>query len=598
MAQMIPNRLLPSTTSFAEKRLYKAFQEQLSDEFIVFHSRWWQVIDPRKGAQDGEVDFIIAHPSLGILILDVKGGQISYNAKSEEWYQNSNRMKESPFQQATRNKYSLLSFLKERPYFCRRFINIGHSVGFPDVDVMQARLRLDSPRQIVLDRSDVRDLKNWINTAFYHYQNSSRMDEIGFQGIEEIKSLLAQSWELRPLLKIDIEEEKEAIIRLTEQQYVLLDFLGQHRRAAIKGCAGSGKTLLAVEKAKRLSQQGFRVLLTCYNKNLGQFLAQSLSQENITISHFHGLYSMTDSSSGNQSYDGYSKTEEFFKETYPNLLVQKANSQGLEFDAVIVDEGQDFRENWLLALQCLLTDPNYGIFYIFYDDRQNIYLPNWKQPFDFPPYPLTENCRNTQNIHNYLNQFYSKEASIKSKGPIGRPVEILQYKTTNELKEILNQKLNYLIAENYVPAKDIVVLTPLKTERSILSTIRTAANFSFKCRNYQSRNQKSENTVFWTSVYQFKGLESPIVILVEIEDSALNSQNSLLYVGASRACSHLIIISNEQSKPDKPGVSKPRGAPWKICPNCGSDYTIDWGKNKIGNPQFQCCHCGKVYAKE
>ncbi len=290
MARMIPDHFRGDTKSQAEQTLYRAFRDQLPDQFVVFHQVPWQHRDLRSGARDGEADFVIAHPDLGILIIEVKGGQIRYDGASDRWFSNQYEIND-PFRQARESKHSLLSFLKERPYWRNRWITIGDAVAFPDVVAPQGLLRPDAHRTCLLDKTDLSDLTRWIQRAFAHFagQDTSR-GAPARQGVDDLVQLLSPSLDLRPLLGVAIAEEAQEFIRLTENQFRLLRFIGRERQAAISGCAGSGKTLLAAEKARRLGRQGLTVLLTCYNVNLAEFLRAELSDEpNIRVAHFHGL---------------------------------------------------------------------------------------------------------------------------------------------------------------------------------------------------------------------------------------------------------------------------------------------------------------------
>ena len=143
---------------------------------------------------------------------------------------------------------SLLDKLKELPYWRGRWITVGYAAAFPDVAV-KGGLRLDAPRELILDGSNMADLAAWVNQALQYLQGRRPDDHpLGTRGIEELTALLSPSWDLRRLLSTEIEEEKRELARLTEEQFIMLDFLGRHRRVAISGCAGSGKTTLAVEK--------------------------------------------------------------------------------------------------------------------------------------------------------------------------------------------------------------------------------------------------------------------------------------------------------------------------------------------------------------
>src|SRR3989442_10646431 len=76
MARMYPEQLLDFVESSAERLLYKLFEVQLPDSFIVMHGVKWLMRNRRHHDQDGEIDFLIVHRELGLLILEVKGGRI------------------------------------------------------------------------------------------------------------------------------------------------------------------------------------------------------------------------------------------------------------------------------------------------------------------------------------------------------------------------------------------------------------------------------------------------------------------------------------------------------------------------------------------
>ncbi len=288
MAKMFPEKLRSDVKSNAEKLLYKALQEQLSDSFTVFHQVRWQVRNLRNGARDGEADFVIACPNLGILIVEVKGGEIRYNGRADQWYSNNDSVKD-PFKQACDSKYSLLSRLRELSFWKNSWIPIGHAVAFPNVEV-NGSLPLDAPREIILDCTQLNNLSGWVQAVLNYWrgqnppQNPSR-SKFDANSVKELIKVIAPIDRVLPPRHND-----DAFKDLTEQQISIVDFLANHRRVAISGCAGSGKTLLALEKARRLNEQGFSVLLTCYNKGLATFMSQSVNwKPNLHIYTFHAL---------------------------------------------------------------------------------------------------------------------------------------------------------------------------------------------------------------------------------------------------------------------------------------------------------------------
>ncbi|MEC4991299.1 MAG: NERD domain-containing protein/DEAD/DEAH box helicase, partial [Oscillatoria sp. PMC 1068.18] len=289
MAKMYPETLSPDIKSPAERLLYQAFAQQLPDNYTVLHQVSWQYRHPNSLVEDGETDFLIAEPSLGILILEVKGGKIRYDSSLEKWYSNQQQIKD-PFWQVRQSKHQLIKLLKEKSYWQKRWIDIGHCVAFPDVIVPQ-RLLPDAPQEIILDNSNLDNLAAWIkNVLIYYRRQDENQQNHNFFSVQRLVNILKPSIYLPSLLSATIQQQKQESIKLSEQQFRILDFLGRHRRAAISGCAGSGKTLLAMEKVRRLREQEFTVLLVCYNRGLAKFLRRSFVRDkDLYIYNFHAL---------------------------------------------------------------------------------------------------------------------------------------------------------------------------------------------------------------------------------------------------------------------------------------------------------------------
>jgi hypothetical protein len=366
---MYPNQLSPDTKSNAERKLYQAFRNELEDEYTIFHGVAWPSLDAEGRPRDGEADFVIAHPQRGILVMEVKGGAIRYSPRTGQWTSTDRTGQvhdvKAPFAQAKDNKYILLDSLKGRLSQPRRRINIGHAVAFPDVVVGEDWLGPDKPRHIVLDATDLADLSGWVGRALAYWRGPETQKETapGEEVVKALMDFLGKEWELRPALWGDFVQEQQQLICLTEQQYLILDALNRQRRAAICGCAGSGKTMLAVEKATRLARQGFHVLLTCFNKHLAADLRARLKPSpNLDIVNFHAL--CYDLARRADVLPVKRDDDTFFNRQLPEALMDAADALDIHYDAIVVDEGQDFREDWWIPLQTLLRDPDHGILYI------------------------------------------------------------------------------------------------------------------------------------------------------------------------------------------------------------------------------------------
>src|SRR6266699_6212733 len=367
---------------------------------------FWAVLC--KHPQDGEADFVIAHPDRGVLVVEVKGGTIRRDGKSGRWMTSTSGITNGiadPVEQAKDSKYVLLDRLK---LALDRYIVIGHAVAFPDVEIKSTFLGLALPRQIVLDATDLPQLAPWVRRALDYWDGRYSQQEtpLGQDGLKQLISMLGNQWVIRPALWRQFDEEGRQLMQLTKQQYAILDSLNRHRRVIISGFAGSGKTLLAVEKAVRLSRQGFRTLLVCYNSNLAADLRQRLTDVAplwimLDVDTFHNLCFRLAREYGVPIPDGTHDTN-YFASVLPTVLADVAMRSKARYDAMIVDEAQDFDPGWWQPLRSLLRDGENGIWYLFFDDNQRLYDRPLQFPIDVPPYQLTINCRTTQRIHDQV----------------------------------------------------------------------------------------------------------------------------------------------------------------------------------------------------
>ncbi len=539
----LPESVLSDPKRQAERKVFEAFSE-LGQSFVVFYSVAWQARKDGR-TRDGEADFVIAHPDLGILVLEIKGGGVSYDASKGEWT-TTDRYGESyvidPVEQARKSHYTLLDKLKDLPEWdSSRFLTIGHAICFPDVVLESKSLKLDLPREIIVDHNNLKNIEESIQHIFEYWADKNWRAPLGKDRLAIVESLLGRSFKITTPLGVELDREDEKLIELTERQMFLLDFLSARRRAAIAGCAGSGKTMLAVEKARRLYEQGFNVLLTCFNAALADDLAQRLPD--VSVLHFHGLCKEVANTAGFAIQVAKSE-QEYNEVVLPDMLMKAVDETGPMFDAIIVDEGQDFKETYWIALASLLKEKE-GIFYVFYDDNQNLYggAASLKGIVDEEPFLLPENCRNTKSIHNVVNSFYSGSTRIICNGPVGRVPELHTYRDSVEMVKGIQSILYKLINEEHIPAEDIVILTPHAQERSALKPTTKLGNFSLT-----PNLPKRRNEIQATTIHRFKGLERKVVILAEIDGDFMYNPEILMYVGSSRARTHLLFFI-EQNAP-------------------------------------------------
>lgn len=553
MAQMYPTPIDPTTVSQAERKLYTLFRDQLDDSYLVFHSVRWHWKDGDGNASDGEADFVIVHPTQGILVLEVKGGGIARDMRKGIWSTTTRDGQtfeiKNPIKQAINNKFKLLAVLKES---LKKYIVIGYAIAFPDIQVGSQRLGADFSQNILLDLSHLSSLAAWVKNVMRYWWKEeipARRSGLGPQGISAILDILGKQWDIHPALWGQLADEHRELLHLTQQQYFLLDALNYHRQALISGFAGSGKTMLALEKAVRLERQGFRVLLLCYNRNLAYDLRSRVKGwgVNLFIYNFHDLCMKIAQETGMDEIVNGARNEQYFRQVLPQALHETAQRRRVVYpsslpwiyNAIIVDEGQDFYDEWWSALQELFPKRKESIFYIFYDDSQRLYPTPHSYPISTPPYPLTMNCRTTQAIHHQFMRFYPGTETCTAHGPQGRPPAIIYY-PAGDLQQTVQATLTRLTQEEGIPLKEIMILTPFSLQKSQIKSVNELMSWSGDWIG-------EKKTAVITTIHAAKGLERPVVLLAELErrfssEKQRQEMEKYLYIACSRAQTHLIIL--------------------------------------------------------
>lgn len=535
MAVMYPERF-PAGGPESEREVYTVLLG-LPNDWYVFHDVAWQSSTAGETG-DGQADFVLMHPTKGIIVLEVKGGGIEVD-RGQYVSVDRNGIRhviKNPFAQARTSKHVLLDYLKScipgLPY-----VAMAHGVVFSDV-TDPPRLGPEAPAEIVIDRRGLRDIAAAISRLLEH---SGRSCQLEARHVERIISLLAPTATIRPILRDDIEDARARLIHLTDDQYRLLRQIRRNRQALVYGGAGTGKTLLAVERSRQLAAEGFRVLLTCYNRALGEFLATNLAGETgITVARFHELtYRLARAAAlpWPQNPD-----QEWFDITAPDLLVDAAGINGFEIDAVVVDEGQDFAPSWWEALRLLMTDPEQGPFYVFADHHQAIYRnpSEWEPPFDGFVFELITNCRNTLPIASRVADVYGDDVDT-----LGAPGPEPEYQEVGSFADAVRETrriLVRLLQDDGLGPDQVVVLT---ASAALAEQLR-----SRPVATHQLVEIGGDGVVVDT-FHSFKGLESDVVIAVlpDFSTPALAEQHrGLAYIGLSRARAHLIALGRPEAR--------------------------------------------------
>jgi hypothetical protein len=547
---------LADLPSQAEAKVYRALRDGLPPDFVVLFQVAWILRREEEQAKDGETDFVVCHPDLGYVCIEVKGGGVGFESSSGDWFSvDRHRQKHAinnPVNQALKAKYSIRSKLNEHQRW--RDLSLtnvlrGHAVFFPDVGDVNALSRPDMPHSLVGCVKDLQDPKAWIDAVFAFWgNNASGFSPLGRRGVDVLREVFARSFVVAPLISSQLADQEARRLVLTNDQIRVLDFLRSHRRVAVNGGAGTGKTVLALEKARRLATQGFRTLLTCYNRQLADHLSNLCSSTpNLDVMSFHQLchrqVERANRVSGRELVSEAKVTypgKDLYEVQMPNALGYSLEILPDRYDAIVCDEGQDFREEFWVPLELLLTDYGSSPLYVFYDDNQNLYARAGTFPIRDEPFSLTTNCRNTAPIHEAAYRHYK---GVPVNPPENQGDDVLFYESPSREPQAykINALVVDLIAKHGVTPGEIVVLVADAIHK--LDYYETLRRLPLpKSATWLEEGNRSKNKILIDTIQRFKGLESPIVILWGLDTIDLSKNQELLYVGMSRAKSLLVIV--------------------------------------------------------
>lgn len=533
MATMIPSTVRDFHGSKGEERVFHALRG-LPERFTVIHSFRWlhpgtkQGFGAKIGAQ-GEGDFVLFDPSAGVLVIEVKGGDVW--CEGGEWRQRNRRTGDvrriSPEEQAR----STVHRIREDIRF--KIPNSGsllfcHAIWFPDGVVERSQLPMYCPSEIVLDAEDIARPEVAMRRvfAYWHKVLPGRKGLSSEEG-QRVIDALAPTFSIVRSLRQSIDEREEQFIQLTHEQARIVDYLDEQGHAAVHGAAGTGKTLVAIEKAKRLASPSEPVLFLCYNSALKAFLESRHAHPNIHYATFHGLAREVIGPDGS------------LEDAERALLAHLIEERSIPYAHLIVDEAQDFRREWLEYLKYHFRD---GIYYVFYDRNQLVQSDDARWLDDVPcRLVLSRNCRNTDRIARTAYRAASLPISptLNVTGP--KPV---LHVVPDENAAIETAKALLESAQNLgkTPAHELAVLT--------LDTLPKDSSWRrLRIGKKEVVDVPMPERVTLTTARRFKGLEASLVIVADADFRKAEDPDwrRRLYVACSRArhAVHIITLNCE-----------------------------------------------------
>jgi hypothetical protein len=530
MARMIPAEPLSFHGSAAEEEVFAALKG-LAPDVTVFHSvRWVREGPTASGRPMGEADFVVLDPQHGLLFLEVKGGAIRLEAG--QWYQRCAGAEWKPIDPEEQARHSMHTL--RRRIAARLPVGdhcpCGHAVWFPQVEAPRTGLPPSITPAMLLDRRALQAPAVAVRAAFNHWDfGEARLSEAGRRRILEV---LAPTLDLAPTLQVECDARERRFVQLTEEQARILDFLDAQRVATIAGSAGTGKTLLAMEKARRLGAEGGRVLFLCYNATLRRVLQRQAPASGVD---YHTFHSLARRFSGREGDAFEAQVQAFLTH-----LADDANDW--PYDHVLIDEGQDFESDWIQWLEHRTG----GTFYVFYDRHQLVQqarMPAWVEEAECR-LTLHRNCRNTNQIARMAWRAGSVPVA-RGLGSVDGPRPVLHEHAGRDAIVRRVRDLVVRLRREGLAVGDIAILSPLGAEQAALAGVASLADVPLT-------DEPEPGAICRTTVRKFKGLEAKVVLMTDVDLARLADPElrRLLYVGCSRArhALHLFVPAVDESQ--------------------------------------------------
>ncbi len=516
---MIPSQPL-NTSSQAELRVF----DQLRKTFAGPERMGWFAMHslnlPRhEYKRFGEIDFVACGPE-GLFVLEVKGGGVSCNDGiwiTENRYGETERLRESPFKQAESALHGLRGKI---PASVANVFVVGYGVVLPDVERLPDSAEWD--RAVLADARDFRQFEKWLTRLIGYWRaKDARKGTASSSQRNVLQQLLRPDFEAVVPLHVSAHDVETRIARLTEDQLRLIDIVEANPRVICSGGAGTGKTMLALELAKRWSASGMKTALTCHSPWLKGFLERN-AMPGLTVSLAESIH-------------------------------VAAKRVGIKkFDALIVDEGQDILNMDALDRldRSLVGGLSEGHWCFFHDANNQsglcgFYVPDaydYLQSFSPVRIPLKTNCRNSLPILHRIQGDLGADVGNPGVGD-GPAVREVHVADAQSAVRALEKELRGLVdGEGFNPG-DIVVLSPFSFARSWTSSLPVELCDSIAVLDGASSRNVIRKAIGFAQIGDFKGLESEVVVLVDMPGPGRSETlRSYHYVGMSRARALLSMI--------------------------------------------------------
>ena len=523
MAVMYPKDIAQYAPTDSEQIVYYELKQQLPDSFEVFYSvSWTYTKNGRK--EKSEADFVVVSPDYGFLCFEVKGGS-GIRVIDNEWTLLDNihgdrKLPRSPYDQAEASMYFFKSAYANEYSIDYQGI-YGAGVIFPFYAVDDIEKLSNRSAVCTIDSTGLNDLYNRIKKMFKFWGGTS----FGFKLYEKNQH---KTFVEIICKRIAIDAAAGALVKYKERQLDVINrvqdgyiyFLSNIRQFYIRGGAGTGKTWIAMKMANMEADiPEHKVLFLCASPHLADMIR---NQTNSDV----------------DVWDIDSLVKEVSKE--PSMyvapkyigVVDSLKSDLPQYDAIFIDEAQDFSEDLAFLVKSLLVDEHKSRLGVFYDDVQILRDSSFGDAFmiSTPPFLLHENIRNTANIYAWAMEETELGTDVIT-NPVEGPTPVSErIMDSKHLVHRLENLFKRYLDEEGLSTSSLVVLVE-EEDPFIDSFNGKIAKWSFV-----KEQAINNDEIQVASVENYKGLEADMVIYIHGKDVTDNMN----YIAYTRARYYLL----------------------------------------------------------
>lgn len=520
----------PVFRSHAEKSVWQTLRRQLRDDDVLLHGL-------RFSGDDGEweVDLVVGLPDLGFATIEVKGGYVSRS--DGQWWQSTpeGRRPVDLEHQYVRAKHMVRRYLEPRWSYGRP--RIVPMVALPSTPMGADDPSPGLPRSWVLDRDDLRDAARRIEDLLVSDLPDQPRARPSREAVDAAVDVLAGRGDPQRDVAGQSAVREEHVDRLTEEQYGVLTVARDIDAYRLTGGPGSGKTWLAIEQARRWAADGRRTAFVCYSRGLATWVRRRVAtwpkraRSRVWVGTFHALGPHW----GAEIPPDAGQDPEYWESELPRLMTALAAELPTDerFDAIVVDEAQDFADTWWPALLAARADTGCRLA-VFGDEAQRVFDRSGSPDVDLVPLTLTENLRNSAPIGRAFAPLMDEPQRLLG-GDAGA-VEVVACHTEDAVGAADDAAVGLLDA-GWAPAQVAVLTTwhrhPVQVER-----VQGSGSSGYW------ETFWDDDDLFYSTVASFKGLERPAVVLAVDGFRDPGVARETLCAGMSRARDLLVVCGD------------------------------------------------------